>query len=403
MQITQTFSRTAPVIRNRSALDVAAGIGVTVVPTTTYVSSGGNSSVNVFDATYIRYTGATYDVAGRIVISGIAEAVTFESLTPEIGTVDQSGFVARVSDGLCRIKFTIGSFVGEKQVSCSRITPGTLDVFSTWAASSFGGRCTAYAQAKLDGASAVTGKAIFTNQNHEAAIYVRNGSCWIQDFVQACTCMSPWNSTGGINMAGTAITTQHVLLAAHYQYGIGTRVRFVTAGNVVVERTVVGSVTHPSYIPNFPDLALCTLDSALPGTITPCKVLPSNWAAKLISIQNGRIPCLLLDQEEKALTGDLFGLSSRTASFQHPIDATRLTFFESIISGDSGNPSFLVTDTGDLILLTLWTSGGAGSGTFVTPQISALNAMIATADAQAGLSTGLTVQTADLSGYPSYV
>jgi hypothetical protein len=51
---------------------------------------------------------------------------------------------------------------------------------------------------------------------------------------------------------------------------------------------------------------------------------------------------------------------------------------------------------------TVWTYGGAGSGTFITPQIAAINAMIATADAQAGVSTGLEVSSVDLSTYTDF-
>ena len=81
-------------------------------------------------------------------------------------------------------------------------------------------------------------------------------------------------------------------------------------------------------------------------------------------------------------------------------------FTESTISGDSGNPAFLILDLGsgpELVLLTVWTGGGAGSGTFVSSQIDDLNAAIATADANAGNGgTGYTITEADLSGFTSF-
>jgi len=59
--------------------------------------------------------------------------------------------------------------------------------------------------------------------------------------------------------------------------------------------------------------------------------------------------------------------------------------------------------------LYLWTFGGAGSGTFLTPQIAAMNQMIAAMnqmiadlDAAASINTGYTIQTVDLSAYPSF-
>ena len=113
-----------------------------------------------------------------------------------------------------------------------------------------------------------------------------------------------------------------------------------------------------------------------------------------------------MDQEEKALVTDLYNLSPKSASFSTPNDLARLEFYESKISGDSGNPSFLIIDLGngpELVLLTLWTYGGAGSGTFITKHITTINAMIVTADAQAGNGgTGYTLTEADISAFPTY-
>jgi hypothetical protein len=97
---------------------------------------------------------------------------------------------------------------------------------------------------------------------------------------------------------------------------------------------------------------------------------------------------------------------AKLASVITPKSANRLEFYESKISGDSGNPAFLILDLGngpELVLLTLWTFGGSGSGTFITPHITAINAMIATSDAQAGNGgTGYTLTEADLSGFTNF-
>ena len=58
--------------------------------------------------------------------------------------------------------------------------------------------------------------------------------------------------------------------------------------------------------------------------------------------------------------GDLFNLSYN-AVFTQPVDSTRLSFYESIISGDSGNPSFLIINN-ELVLITVWSGGGPGIG-----------------------------------------
>lgn len=236
---------------------------------------------------------------------------------------------------------------------------------------------------------------IFSTQNHVGAgTYVRNVDCWANINL---TCCSPFNSMLGNRIAGTAVTKRHMVTAAHYEMIIGTTVRFVTAANVVVTRTVTGAARHPDYFPYFPDVTLYTLDSDLPDTITPCKLLPANYTSYLNHLVDGRPPALVLDQEEKALIWDWYE-NGQSVKFSQPNDSTRNGYFEGIFHGDSGNPIFVIINDAP-VLLTVLTAPGVG--TFLTPQIAKLNQMILTADAQAGVSTGYTISTADLTGFPT--
>ena len=126
-------------------------------------------------------------------------------------------------------------------------------------------------------------------------------------------------------------------------------------------------------------------------------MMPSNNGSYLVNNTDNRPAALLLDQEEKALIGDWRG----GGGYYYPTDADRLIFSEQVISGDSGNPSFLIVND-ELVLVTVWTYGGAGSGTPVADFIADINTMIATADTQAGVSTGYTVTEADFSAFPTY-
>ena len=102
----------------------------------------------------------------------------------------------------------------------------------------------------------------------------------------------------------------------------------------------------------------------------------------------------LIRQEEKALISEFYSLGA-SAGFKTPIDSTRLGFFESIISGDSGNPSFLIIN-GTLVLLTVWTFGGAGSGTNILSEKTAINTMMST------LGGGYSLTEVSLSGLNTY-
>ena len=229
---------------------------------------------------------------------------------------------------------------------------------------------------------------VYISQDHATSGYMRNEDLWCGDL--DITCVSPWNSSGGHKKAGTLITPRHVIGAAHYEYSVGTVVRFVEKDGTVHDRIVTGKARHPDYKPHKPDLTIYTLDGDLPSTISPCSVMPSDHGDYLDS--NSKIPCLGLDQEEKALIIDW----RSGGRMQTPTDPKRRIFHESKIKGDSGNPAFLIFK-GEPVLVTVWTFGGAGAGTPIANYISDINGMIATADKQAGVTTNYTVTEADLS------
>jgi hypothetical protein len=79
--------------------------------------------------------------------------------------------------------------------------------------------------------------AIYTTQNHAAARYVRNPTCWIVQMGLNLTCHSPWNSQGHTTRPVTLISPDVFIAAAHYMPGTGSLVRFVTEDDRVIERT----------------------------------------------------------------------------------------------------------------------------------------------------------------------
>ena len=267
--------------------------------------------------------------------------------------------------------------------------------------------------------SPATAKPVFTTQDHSPLppaqpTYVRNTASWCYNLRQAMTCISPWNDRNANFRSGTAITQQHLITSAHFPLYHDDTVRFITADNVVVEGTVRGVAVHPSYVGasnNYQnDLTVYTLEAPLPTTITPCKVLPANYANYLSYLEVGRPPAMLLDQSENASVCDLHDFNI-SAQFQRPnLRPDRLAFNQEMTPGASSNPAFLIINN-SLVLLTTLTHGGFyPDGTFVTPQISTLNAMIATADADAATrgyplppeQQGQTVQTIDLSGFDAF-
>jgi hypothetical protein len=382
-----------PTVRAAQLSDVVGSVQYN--PVSVYLTGGSSSAQTLQDANFITYTGATYYRQGNVVIEGLGNAVII-NLDPSVGTVASDGTITRLSSGIMRLLIETPHLT--LPLVCDLTTVSAAPEQPNQFVSTVAGSLAAHLQGQVDNrinntmSMAVNGL-VFSTQNHATQSYVRNPNLWCADV--NLTCISPWNSNGANTKAGTLITPRHVLNATHYEYNVGNTVRFVAQDGTVHNRTITGKARHPNYVPYTPDLTIYTLASNLPVGITPCKLMPSNWTSYLVQNLSNRPPALGLDQEEKALIIDFY----TDGAFLTPTDSDRRIFDESKIGGDSGNPAFLIVN-GELVLITVWTYGGAGSGTPVASYIEGLNTMIVTADAQAGVSTGYTVTEADFSRWP---
>lgn len=223
---------------------------------------------------------------------------------------------------------------------------------------------------------------IYDVQDFSNQIYVRNADCWATSI--DLTGLSPWNQYDGPRRAGTLISPRHVAFAKHYPLSTdpaSNKLVFVTQNDVVVTRSVT-AVAFP-----VGDIGIGVLDADVPPEIGFFKVLPRNWATHLPQVAN--LPMLHLDQEEKGLVRDLSSLSN-TCNHHTPTDPLRLDFSEDLISGDSGNPGFLILGSEALFILTHYSSV---HGPFYTAWFDEVNnAMIA-------LGGGYTLTEFDLDGF----
>lgn len=281
-------------------------------------------------------------------------------------------------------------------------TQGTNPLVPGWKPGSLGAACEAAVDDRLVGKSVATALAIYSTQNHSTGVYTRNSNVWCADL--DLTSFVPYNSGASNLFGGTLVTPRHILMCAHAPYGTGTTVRFVKMDGTVVTRTITHRLTHPSYVPYYPDLTIGLLDSDVPAGVSHAKVLPSNYADYLPAglLSAVRVPALCLDQEEKALITDLSYLNASEAGFTYPAFASaRHAYYEDKVPNDSGNPAFLIIND-ELVLLTVWTYGGPGRGTNVATHRADINSMITNVDAAAGISTGYSLTTQDLSGFLTY-
>ena len=392
MAIKLVHSDSAPVMRAFQKSDIPSS-SISYVSDVIVLSGNETSFTQLDDSLYRTYTSASYKSTGIINAYGNR---TLISLDPNVATVSQSGVVTYVSNGTCRIlakngitlRIDINSFLVPGQSTTTSYYGVVVGCLSE--------HFSEQVDSRIDNTMTMnTNGKVYSTQDHSTPNYVRNSNLWCADI--DLTCISPWNSRAANKRAGTLITPRHVLNAAHYPLYNGDTIRFIEDDGTVHTRTIIGSINHPDYSPYTPDFRLYTLDSDLPAAISPCKMMPADHGSYLVNNSRNRPAAFGLDQEEKALIIDWRG----GGSFLAPTDADRAIFNENKISGDSGNPSFLILN-GSLVLITVWTYGGSGSGTPVADYIDDIDAMIVTADAQAGVSTGYTVTEADFSAFPSY-
>ncbi len=227
-------------------------------------------------------------------------------------------------------------------------------------------------------------KKIFSTATHTGTpAYVRSTTCWAREI--DLTGVGVWQSESGVQIGFTAISPTHVAICHHSTITNGTNLRWVTAGNVIVERTLVSSSRIGST-----DLRIGVLSSALPGTISPVAILPANYAARLALSGS---PLLYADQENKALVGVSGGAGTLAAAGS----GQRLAFYETVITGDSGRPWLMILD-GSPVLCGLFDT--ATTGADVGGNAAAI--LTATSDAAAAADLRRTTDWSAITGKPAF-
>lgn len=389
-----------------AAMAPQALITTTPVAVPRAITSASSSSLTVEDRQITRTTGATtvtdYVWSWTPAPTNVNPVVlTRESSDTAVIIPDASDPYrwTFVGNGTATIRLRTGSSSYTAVVTTSTATGATTDVVTGYVAGSLRAHIATAIDGQIAGKTPSAALPIYSTQDHVTPSYVRNTGCWGATYASALTALSPWNSVGGNQYAGVLISPRHVLCATHWSVPVGATIRFVASDGTVVTRTISSILALTATQSLFPDLLVAKLDSDVPGTIAFARVLPSDWAAKLPSLASYPVVCAATDQEEKLLVREVTAIPTSTSyaltTFRSPADATRRSFYEDVVGGDSSNPAFLVIN-GQIVLLTCWTYGGSGSGTSVYAFKAQLNAAMTT------LGGGYTLTDADLSSFTSF-
>ena len=255
--------------------------------------------------------------------------------------------------------------------------PGVTAYPQAWPSDSF----PAHLQNQIGGLSPTEKQAAYVND-------VRNASAW---FASIDLSSVPTTAKGGV-----LISPEHAIFTAHYAPSVGNTVTWIAPGGESVSRTITALATHPGYnsATYANDIAVARL-SAPVTTISPAKTLPGDIRAYIPSISGviGLLaPTLSFEfgsggvQEVASPLLEITAYSGFGVNYVYRTAALR----PSIVSGDSGQPLFVVVN-GEAVLVGLWT--GSFYGTLLADEIPEINAMMA------DLGGGYELQAVDLSGF----
>lgn len=397
---------TAPTLIPAIGLSADAGAGILHDKLFVEETPGTEEVSVVKDATIITTTNPSGYYAGTVrAQSAFLGGVKYKSLQDSVLTIDQgSGKITKQEDGVSRVIAHLPSVLDlaiDLDVTTSQ-EPEVITL-SGWNTGSLAKSVADEIDGLLSGVAATEStKKIFDGVSY-------NPQCWAAGYDWSGLSSTP-------KRAGTAVTARHVLSSAHFPFSVGTVLSFLTEGGIV-SRTVVaralyrddGTIGESGPWSALRDWCVGVLDSDLPATAKVYKVVgdPLNYLAEE-NLGFG-IPIIALDKEKKALVLEWFGNispitgeannSNERATHRASNNETRGSFYEELVGGDSSEPIFLPV-SGELMLFACHTYNNSCLPFF--RDVDGLNSLIQAADTAAGINTGYTIQTADLSGFTDF-
>lgn len=204
------------------------------------------------------------------------------------------------------------------------------------------------------------------------------------------------NSQEDVNL----IAPCYGLTCEHALTGVGTWVGFIDDNGALVARQVIAA-TNIVISGQFSDIELMLLDSDVPATVHPYKLLPlavTNYIVNPVTLQ-----AVSKHQDEGwgagLLTGDILNTNGGNPFLQVDYSSTNYLgsgWNEAVTGGDSGCPTCILVGT-NLVLMGHWYSfGPIQSYVYAEP---AINAMMHYFSTNYNLATDYQIQTIDVSHF----
>lgn len=377
---------------------------------------------NVQDKIFVNYANGTIvnDYKMQIItIGGYQAQPVWTSSNTSVATVDSNGYVTHVNNGTCNISVSLGGQLLTQTLSFFTQFPTSPTMFFDFDANSLRKNIWTNINTRTAGKTKNNAINIFSTQDHNNNIYIRNVNSWAYGL--DLSCFSPWNFDTGYMTAGTLISPRHVLFCKHFNFypqvprtdGQPVTIRFINQNNQTITRTLTNIIrVNDSEYPNYDvDFAVGLLDSDVTTQngqstgISFAKILPSDWYKYLPNMgysggsdYTNTVPSFYTDQEEKNLIGYITQIATSSngntdVNLGEPILSQHKEFFENLVRFDSGNPIFL-TINNELVILSVAT--GSVGGSFITAHMSQVN------EVMSALGGGYQLTPIDLSNFSTY-
>jgi len=349
--------------------------------------------------------------------------VNIENLNPSFAQIDNN-VLRRAADGIGQLEFSRNGIKTRRVFDCSHRGPGTVFRFTEYTPGTVSAYLSDQIKSLIDSDLTKRDMLYFSTFDHLTSSFVKNPDCWARDVDLSAFAIgsqvlwqgpNSWTTERG----GTLITPRHVLIATHYTPNENEKFRFLTAGGLVVEATWVGKSNAYGTV----DQRVLTLDVDVAGC-NPMKV-GNDWLTTRVSqdiyyggglaistnqfretslsivgspvatyadnFWGGEYPVGVMVTGQKRLhvyNGAYATSRSPYILANSDLTSMRGSHNEGIISGDSGSPVIVVVE-GEPVVVTCWHGATVGPSTWIGDgNNEQLNALIAEADADAGVCLG---------------
>jgi hypothetical protein len=237
----------------------------------------------------------------------------------------------------------------------------------------------------------------------------RNPLVWGSDLMHQLNCAVVYKTSWKQSIGGVAITPRHLLLCGHVKDNfLNLDCRFLNdSGEYPVEvetRKIIKTYAVAGQNPmvfegNFYDLRVFLLDQDVPSWVYICPIVTirSEFLNKIDSPPL-TIPYIHITQGYGSGSPAQFQRMSVLQRGPHyTLGSIREPFYHFAYTGDSGTPTFLCIKGNIYLAGIVTTTGGGQQSVMGESQVRYINELIRLADVEAGINTGYTVNSIDMS------